>query len=180
VSVGGVFSDLHSWNDEVGLVQSACAFFGRQRSTLLRAGADWPKLSDMEVKTKVCPGCGQIKPRSGFSKDRTKAGGLQSICKRCVPLYAERRAEKLVGAGDILVDYPGLTPRSFRWSEVIVGLMEIESFLWDQRRYGAWLGYPDACTTTMIQLFMQAKAGRMALEKLLVVQTYLKAEEGKG
>jgi len=39
------------------------------------------------IKTKRCSKCGEIKPLSGFNKNKTQKDGLQSYCKICRCLY---------------------------------------------------------------------------------------------
>lgn len=39
---------------------------------------------------KQCSACGQLKPESEFSKDKTKADGLRSQCKECDKQYAKQ------------------------------------------------------------------------------------------
>ncbi len=48
---------------------------------------------DSEVSMKKCSGCGQVKPRSEFSKDRTKKDGLYHLCKVCRSAYRRQTKE---------------------------------------------------------------------------------------
>jgi hypothetical protein len=45
------------------------------------------RLADVNDETKLCTGCGQIKPQAGFSKQAKAKDGLQSICKECAAAY---------------------------------------------------------------------------------------------
>ena len=40
-------------------------------------------MDNVEVKTKRCSKCGQIKPISEFYKKKSSKDGLYSICKEC-------------------------------------------------------------------------------------------------
>jgi len=46
---------------------------------------------------KRCTKCGEIRPASGFGKDRRRKDGLQSQCKEC---FRERKAEYHLKNGD--------------------------------------------------------------------------------
>lgn len=49
----------------------------------------------MAKKMKVCTKCGQLKPLSGFSKDKAKKDGLKTQCKECMhEANAEWRADR--------------------------------------------------------------------------------------
>jgi hypothetical protein len=42
---------------------------------------------------KTCSGCGKQKPRSEFSRDRTKKDGLYHLCKVCRSAYRRKNKE---------------------------------------------------------------------------------------
>ena len=44
-------------------------------------------------QTKTCPRCGEVKPRSEFSRDRSKRDGLQSTCRVCRRNYRAENKE---------------------------------------------------------------------------------------
>ena len=47
---------------------------------------------------KRCPGCGETKPHSEFSKNKAQRDGLQTHCKQCVAVYHARYRSKNIDA----------------------------------------------------------------------------------
>ena len=52
-----------------------------------------PKGKVESENMKKCSGCGELKPRSDYSKDRTKKDGLYHLCKVCRSSYRRKNKE---------------------------------------------------------------------------------------
>ena len=48
-----------------------------------------------DIPLKRCPGCGETKPHSEFSKDKARRDGLQAHCKQCRAKYRSDNADKI-------------------------------------------------------------------------------------
>ena len=52
-------------------------------------------MKDMNMKTKQCSKCKEVKPVDCFSKRKSRKGGLQSYCKSCRAEYYKANREKI-------------------------------------------------------------------------------------
>jgi len=57
------------------------------------------------ASVKHCPGCGQLKPHSEYSRNRGRKDGVHSICNACRRLYDHERYEQIHGR---TIDYQPL------------------------------------------------------------------------
>lgn len=63
----------------------------QERSRLYRRGLRAAQRKQQPVKEKRCSDCRKVKPRSEFTIDRGRAGGLNPYCTPC---YSAKRQEK--------------------------------------------------------------------------------------
>jgi hypothetical protein len=70
--------------------------YSRQRYKT-KQGASKGKVENKNMKK--CSGCGKLKPRSEYSKDRTKKDGLYHLCKVCRSSYRSKNKKKKAKVG---------------------------------------------------------------------------------